>query len=265
MLRPRVLSALVLIPLVALVVYLGGIWFASFAALVAALATREFCLLARAVGARPLMPVAIGLSVLLIFAGYVSWPLAAQGLFLFVLAGIMVWRVLRQNYDGFVFDWSSTLVGSAYVGGMLSHLVLLRALQQGLVWVVLVLLTAWAGDTAAYFVGSAWGRRPFLPRVSPRKTIEGTVAGLAFGLVVATVIGVLFLRLGLPAAIGLGLLLVAAITLGDPSESLIKRQAGAKDSGQLIPGHGGALDRVDSLLFAGVVAYYFAAWIVRAT
>ncbi|MGQ9681158.1 MAG: phosphatidate cytidylyltransferase [Anaerolineae bacterium] len=265
MLRTRVLSALLLIPLVALMVYLGGIWFACFVALVAALATREFCLLARAIGAHLLIPVTVGLSVLLVLSAFVTQHEVGQALFIFVLIGIMVWRVMRQDYAGFVYDWSTTLTGAAYVGGMLSYMVLLRELQQGLVWVALVLLTTWAADTAAYFVGSAWGRTPFLPRVSPRKTMEGTIAGLVFGIIVATASGMLFLRLDVARAIGLGVVLVLAITFGDPSESLLKRQAGAKDSGQLIPGHGGVLDRVDSLLFAGVAAYYYAIWIVQVT
>ena len=176
----------------------------------------------------------------------------------------MVRCVIRQSYDRFVGDWATTLVASAYVGGMLSHFVLLRDLGQGLAWTAAAVLTTWAGDTAAYLVGKSVGRRPFFPKMSPRKTLEGAIGGVVTGTLTGMAIGVYALGLAWLPAIALGLLTSLAATFGDLAESPIKRQAGAKDSGSLIPGHGGALDRVDSLLFAAVVVYYFAVWVAGA-
>ena len=264
MLSTRVLSALVLIPLVVVAVYLGGLWFVGLAAIAGALATIEFYQLSRRLGARPSVVVGTALAAVLIVAAQRPYQRVAPAAFVFVLGALMLITVFRQNYDGFLIDWASTLTGSAYVGGMLSYFVLLRELQQGLAWVALALLTTWVSDTAAYLVGSNWGRRPFFPKISPRKTVEGAVAGIAVGTLSAVGIGIPFLQLSWLQAAALGLLLSLATTFGDLAESLIKRQAGAKDSGNLIPGHGGALDRIDSLLFAGVTVYYFAVWVMGA-
>lgn len=264
MLITRIVSALVLIPLVAAAVWLGGAWLAGLAAIFAVLAVIEFYQLSRRLGARPSVPLGAALAAALVlsalFPGYGIGPAA----FAVALAGFMVARVLRQDLGGFLTDWAVTLVGSAYVGGLLGYYVLLRNLSQGLAWVVLALLVTWISDTAAYFVGSSIGRRPFFRRVSPRKTLEGAVGGVLIGTLAAMVIGALALRLSWLEGAGLGLLLTLATTFGDLAESLIKRQAGVKDSGRLIPGHGGALDRVDSVLFAGVTVYYFAVLIGRA-
>jgi phosphatidate cytidylyltransferase len=263
-LSTRLLSALVLIPLVIAAVYLGDFWFAGLAVLVATLATIEFYQISRRLGARPSMVVGTVLAAALVLAARFPSRGIGPAVFVGALAALMLTRVLRQNFQGFLVDWSSTLAGSAYVGGMLSYFVLLRDLPEGLAWVALAGLTTWASDTAAYFVGTMWGRQPFFPKVSPRKTVEGAMAGLSVGTIVAAGIGIPFLRLMPAQAMALGVLLSLAATFGDLAESLVKRQAGVKDSGNLIPGHGGALDRIDSLLFAGVTVYYFAVWVVGA-
>jgi phosphatidate cytidylyltransferase len=263
-LSTRVVSAVILIPLVAAAVYLGGLFFAGLVAVVGVLATIEFYQIARRLGARPYVVVGSTLTAVAVLAAQFPAVQAGPGAFVAVLGGLMLARVTRQSFDGFLLDWSSTLAGSAYVGGMLSHFVLLRNLPQGLGWVALAILTTWAADTAAYLVGTAWGRRPFFPKVSPRKTLEGAVAALIVGPLVALIIGLPFLHLAWLPTLGLGLLVTLATIFGDLAESLIKRQAGVKDSGNLIPGHGGALDRVDSLLFAAVTVYYYVLWVVGA-
>ena len=264
MLIKRVLSALVLIPLVVLAAYLGGLWLAGLVALFAALAVIEFYQLSNRLGARPSIWVGTALTVGLVVAAQLRAYRIGAPLFIGVLGALMVERVWRQNFDGFLSDWATTLVGSAYIGGMLSHFVLLRGLQQGLVWVALAILVTWVTDTGAYFVGTTVGRRRFFPRISPRKTLEGAIGGLLLGTPTAMAIAIPLLHLPWPQAAALGVLIALAATFGDLAESLIKRQAGVKDSGNLIPGHGGALDRVDSLLFAAVVVYYFAVWVVGA-
>lgn len=265
MLTARVLSAFVLIPLVAFTAWQGGPWFAGLVAVFVALAVTEFYQITRRLGARPSVHVGIVLSVFIVLAALSPNYRLAPSAFILAVGALMVIRVLQQNFDNLLSDWSATIVGSAYIGGMLSHFVLLRGLRgEGLAWVAVAAITTWIADTAAYFVGSTVGRRPFFPRVSPRKTWEGAIAGLIGGTLTGATIAILFLHLSWPLAAALGLLVSLAATFGDLAESLVKRQAGIKDSGNLIPGHGGALDRIDSLLFAGVATYYFAVWIVGA-
>jgi phosphatidate cytidylyltransferase len=264
-LSTRIVSALVLIPLVAAAVYLGGLWFVGLVAIFAVLATIEFLRITERLGAKPSVVAGAGLTGALVVAAHYGHLKVGPALFIVVLGALMVARVIREDYNGFLVDWSATLIGSAYVGGMLSHLVLLRDLPRGLAWVALTALTTWAADTAAYLVGTAFGRHRFFPKVSPRKTLEGAVAALVAGVLVAVAIGVWFMRIPWGIAVGLGILLTLATILGDLCESLIKRQAAVKDSGDIIPGHGGALDRIDSLLFAGVTVYYYVVWLVGAS
>ncbi len=136
----------------------------------------------------------------------------------------------------------------------------LRGLPDGRNWVFLALFTTFASDTFAFFVGRTWGRHRLAPHISPKKTWEGSVGG-ASGAALTGMLFTLPTPLQLPFTIWSAALLGLAVSmfgqLGDLTESLLKRNAGVKDSGNLIPGHGGALDRMDSVIFAGVVVYYF--------
>jgi phosphatidate cytidylyltransferase len=143
---------------------------------------------------------------------------------------------------------------------MLGHISLLRQIPNGAWWVGVILLVTWAYDTGAYFSGRAFGHRPFMAHVSPSKTLEGVYGGLALACVagLATVPSV-----GLRPwqGLALGFILGVVAQTGDLVESMIKRQVGVKDSGALFPGHGGVLDRIDSVLFSGVAAYYAAVFL----
>ncbi len=149
-----------------------------------------------------------------------------------------------------------------FIGVPLGHFVLLRLLPKGRELIFFLLLTLWLVDTAAYFVGINFGRRRLAPVLSPKKTVEGLLAALAGGLLG----GILFGRflLGIPPAAGAitGLLLALLGQTGDLFESLWKRALGQKDSGHLIPGHGGVLDRIDSFLFTAPALYYLSPWLV---
>ena len=154
------------------------------------------------------------------------------------------------------------LFGILYIGYTLGHFLRLRNQQDGALLVFFVLLVTWASDAAAYYVGKTWGARPLAPRLSPNKTVEGFIGGLVVDPIIAWIGHVWFLPVVTPVdCLILGILFTVLGLLGDLSESALKRQAGVKDSGALIPGHGGMLDRVDSLLLNAPVFYYYMAFV----
>jgi phosphatidate cytidylyltransferase len=226
----------------------------------ALLAGYEFYHIMRSGGYQPSYAGGLALIALLVVNAYCPdqeiwrWGMAA------VVALSMVWHMLRKDTRPFVANWALMLAGALYVGGLLSHMISLRNLDRGLNWMLLAFVSTWTCDTAAYFAGKWWGRRPFFAHVSPHKTWEGAIVGCSAGILMTLVVG-LSLGLTLWQGIVLGILLAWGATFGDLAESLLKRQVGVKDSGTLIPGHGGMLDRVDSLLFVCTIAYYFVLWV----
>lgn len=159
-------------------------------------------------------------------------------------------------------SWAASLAGIFYLGWLLSYWVLIMN-SFGRDWIYLALFSTFAVDTTAYFVGRAWGRRKMAPTISPGKTWEGALGGL-----VGAIAGVIVLALLLDVDISyaemvlLGFLIAVFAQLGDLAESKIKRSMGVKEAGNLIPGHGGILDRLDSIVFTGVVVYYCLRWFI---
>ena len=187
-------------------------------------------------------------------------PLLITSAIVLPLIGLLT----RRQKEGTFTSWVWTVAGILYIGWLLSHLVALRGLNDGRNWVFLVLFVTWVSDTTAFFVGRRFGRHKLAPVTSPGKTWEGTIGGICGGLAMST----LFLAptpLQLPLSPGQAVLLGALTSIlgqaGDLFESLFKRNLGVKDSGKLMPGHGGILDRIDSLIFAGIVVYYYAVWV----
>ncbi|HVO11898.1 MAG TPA: phosphatidate cytidylyltransferase [Vicinamibacteria bacterium] len=257
----RVLTAAVALPAVLAVLLLLPPW-ATLALVACALAAglHEFFGLLAARGLRPLR----GSGLLLAAAVFadVAWPASAR-VPLSPLGVLLVLTValLRGRDHESVSAAAGTLLGAVYLGGLGGTLAGLRTLPSpaGGSWrVVLLLATIVLSDTFAFFVGHAVGRRRLAPAISPGKSVEGALGGLLGG-----VVGVFAVRqLALPQmpaahALILGLLVSAMGILGDLEESLLKRWAGVKDSGTLFPGHGGMLDRLDSLLFGAPVLYYY--------
>lgn len=180
-------------------------------------------------------------------------------------------ELLPHDRSASLQSWALTFAGAVYVGWLLSAFILLRQLDTplrggllaplgipaGAAWLFLVLAITWIQDSAAYFVGRSLGRTPMAPILSPKKTWEGFAGGMAASILTAlAAVPLLGLPIGLAAAALIGAAAGVAGPLGDLGESLMKRQIGVKDSGNLIPGHGGILDRMDSLLFTGPVVYY---------
>lgn len=161
-------------------------------------------------------------------------------------------------------DVALVLMGFLYVSLLLAHLVLLRMLPHGIPWLFLMMIIVMAGDSAAYYVGSSFGKNRLYPAVSPKKSIEGSLGGLAGSMIGAFVVKFTFFpELSALDCIATALLLGVLGQLGDLFESLLKRSCGVKDSGTIIPGHGGILDRLDSILFAAPAAFYYAYFLLR--
>lgn len=262
MLRERVLSAAVLAPLVGMAAWLGGWWFAGLVALFALLAAWElFTLMARAEMLQPLPWLgAVIAAGLVMEAGLPADGRRLQALLvLIILAGLVI--MLFRNRPRAPSDWLLTLGGALYVGFTLRFLVLLRGEEGGLGWVALAALTTWIADSGAYFIGKGIGRHKLWPRISPKKTWEGLIGGLIAGAAAAVLLApILVPGLDWSQGLVLGVIVSLAAPLGDLSESLFKRQVGAKDSSHLIPGHGGFLDRIDSFTFVSPVVFLLAWW-----
>lgn len=280
MLKKRVITALWGIPLLVAVVWFGEPWnptlFTVFVAVWALLAAFEFYRLVATSKVSPLTYFGL-VCVLLFIVGRNPDVLSAlephfdidliTPLLLTATAVLsFVWLLARRQKEGAFAGWAWTMAGILYIGWLLSYLVSLRGLEDGRNWIFLALFTTFASDTAAFFVGRALGRHPLAPSISPGKTWEGAVGGV-LGAVLVSLFFVLPTPLSLNPylnwgqAILLGLLVSVFGQIGDLTESLLKRNVGVKDSGTLIPGHGGVLDRVDSIVFAGVLVYYFALFV----
>lgn len=254
--RQRVLSALLLIPPFLLLVRFGS-WFhfALLVSLVIAVGAWEFSRLSP-VGTDPVLSTLTVLGALL-WHGVAIWTGGLAGTAA-AIAGVALLRVtlVRAELRVSVLQAAWTVLGVVYVGGLLSFASLLRDLPDGRQFIYYLAGTTWAGDIGAFYVGTGLGRRPLAPRLSPGKTVEGALGGvLATVLVAAAGSGWFWPRLPWVAAAGVGLLLALVGMAGDLCESAVKRGVAAKDSGGLIPGHGGVLDRLDSLMFAAPVLY----------
>lgn len=269
----RWLTAAIAMPVVLVFAWFGG-WLAFVAlGLVVLLGTVELHNMLLHVGYRPLVWISFALSILfLIAAMFPSYRLSIIEISLGVsLLVSFSWLFFRKRLDGAMIDWALTMAISLYLGWPTSFMLLLRGytpatfqgsgavtLPTGAWWLLVVLLGVWGFDAAAFFSGRYFGRHKLAPEISPGKTWEGVAGGLVLSIIAALVLTVVPLHVPWYFAILLGVLIGMAATLGDLAESLIKRQTHVKDSGQIMPGHGGMLDRIDSLLFAVIVVYIFA-------
>jgi phosphatidate cytidylyltransferase len=255
----RLVTAAIGIPVVIALVLLGG---PVFAAVVAAALGVGFWEFHRALNLEqsPSTYLLIGLSAALALAALAGEDAVLPVLTTGVLASLLL-LILGGVVPEHLANWGLGLAGVLYVGLLGQHAVALRELDAGRDWLLLAIFTTFATDTGAYAVGRLIGRHKLAPRLSPSKTIEGSAGGLVAGAVATWALGQL-LDLDQPAAAMLALGAAAAVAgqAGDLAESLIKRSAGVKDMGTIFPGHGGVLDRLDSLLFVIPLVYYAARW-----
>ena len=269
-LAKRTIVALALVPVVAAAAYFGGAALSALLGIVAAVATWELYRIAAVGGVRPLgVGVALSAAIpLLVQAHYqriLTLPVSVGAVTVIALLGAALWL---RGLDGRpLLAVAVTVFGALYVGGMLAFAYGLREHRftigdgAGAALVGFPVVLTWASDTGAYFVGRAVGRRKLMPSISPGKTVEGALGGMAATILVAWAYATLVLEpvsrlaLTLGGAVLVGAAVSIAAQVGDLAESMLKREAGVKDSSGFLPGHGGVLDRIDSLLFVLPVAY----------
>ena len=257
-LRDRVLSAAVFGPIVVACGYFGHPWFTLLCALALGLGAKEFGELGRRAQQQvsPVLSAAVA-SALALERGFAGGRYSPFVLATGVLCSAVIYVLVAKPGSRCFEGWAITVTGFVYVGFLGSHLVALRSLPRGIAWLGLAVITIWVSDSSAYFVGRAWGKRRLAPYLSPRKTWEGAVAGALSAVLAAAVIG----RIGsLPISASLlsGALMGCLCPFGDLAVSMLKRQVGVKDTSNLIPGHGGVLDRLDTLLFSAPIVYWLA-------
>lgn len=274
MLKKRVITALWGVPLLITTVWFEEPlpWFTILVAIWGLLAALEFYRMVTASKIAPLTYFGLIWTLLFILSPHLNYDFLSPSL---LTSGVMlslIWLLLRRQKEEAFIGWAWTMAGILYVGLLLSYLVALRGLDDGRNWVFLALFTTFGSDTAAFFIGRALGRHRLAPSISPGKTWEGAIGGI-FGAIIVSLLFTLPTLFTLPnplylqdfsywQAILLGLLVSIFGQLGDLVESLLKRNMEVKDSGKLLPGHGGFLDRIDSIVFAGIVVYYYVIWAV---
>ena len=261
MLKQRVISATIAIPILIVVVVAGGGWYDAVLGVVLFAATAEFLATAGASTRDPLTWLSALLAGVLPLAvrGGLDWPVALLAAYLLLS---LAWLVVAGFVGSELRGWLLSAGIAIYIGWLGMHLALLRHVPDGRAWVFLALGSTFASDSGAYAVGRLAGRHRLAPRISPSKTIEGSVGGLVAAAIASVLLNLLLgpsEPLWLMVLIGLGASVVAQI--GDLAESALKRALEVKDAGGLVPGHGGLLDRLDSLLFVGAVLYYVVRWI----
>jgi phosphatidate cytidylyltransferase len=265
MLKKRVITAVCLLPVLVVAVWFDEPlpWLTVVTAVWGVLAALEFYRAVKASRIEPLTVFGLIFTLLLIISPHCSWTYVNPLLLTSAVVLPPLWLLICRRKENAFASWVWTTAGIIYIGWLLSHFVALRGLESGRDWVLFALFVTFASDTAAYFIGRARGRHPLAPDISPKKTIEGAIGGI----IGAVIVGLLLVMLlDLPIGYTAATLLAIAVSIfgqiGDLLESLFKRSMGVKDSGKSMPGHGGFLDRMDSVVFAGVVVYYYVIWLV---
>lgn len=262
----RWLTALIGVPIIFACTYFGGFSFYIFVLVIALLSLNEFYGLMNKNGFSP--SYLIGFLVTIMFISFTSymvkhplWEPYATGILttaiIFTFAGGLF---LKKAHNSTV-NASITLLGILYIGWMFCYLILVREFSPHGAYLMFLLISVWACDTFAYFVGTYFGKVKLAPYISPNKTVEGAVAGLVIS-IVASFIFSKYIGMNSFHAVILGTIIGVVGQVSDLVESLIKRDVGVKDSSHIVPGHGGFLDRVDSFILTAPIMYYYIFWFV---
>jgi phosphatidate cytidylyltransferase len=261
----RILVIVLLLPIALVIIFLGGEVYVGLTALICGIASLEYVRLFAAAGLKPNGLLVVGGSLALIIGrawnNFQSLPWIVS---LIVLTAMVFHLIDYENgRDQAATDFGVTLGGVFYLGWLGAFLVSLRFLPEGQWWLLIVLPSVWFADSGAYIVGSLMGRHPITKRLSPRKTWEGYFGGILFSIILTALLALLwrvwagpFLAITPERAALIALILSSITIFGDLGASMIKRQVGVKDSGKFLPGHGGAFDRIDTWLWAGVIGYF---------
>jgi phosphatidate cytidylyltransferase len=273
MLKQRIAVAAIGLLVIIPVVWFGDPWFSLFIAVAALIGTFEFYRLVTNCGkGYPLIYFGLFWALALALSPHYQniSVLSVDVLPLAMTLPIVIslaWLLCRSPQVEAFRSWAWTVAGVLYLGWMLSYWLSLDVLVDGRNWIYLALFSTFANDTGAFFVGRAWGKRPLAPAISPGKTWEGALGGL-LSAIAAAILVFTILNLISPFSVEywqliiLGFLVSLFAQFGDLVESLLKRNMGVKESGKLLPGHGGALDRLDSLIFVGAMVYYYVTWVM---
>ncbi|HEY6010408.1 MAG TPA: phosphatidate cytidylyltransferase [Nitrospirota bacterium] len=262
MLYKRVISGLLFLPVFYLVAWkLSPVYFSALVLAAAVIGQYEFYRMARACGRRSHTALGMVLGALLVIEFYHP-VLPALGQFFPIAAcalAIMIARLFSAlPINGAIEDVAVTLLGVFYVALLFGFQIAVRMGAHGREWLVFLYFIIWASDIGAYSIGIPFGKHRLYEKVSPKKSMEGLAGALAASAGMALLCRIWFMpSIGIGEAVVIALALALVGTIGDLTESLFKRAAGVKDSGEIIPGHGGVLDRMDSMLFAAPVLYYY--------
>lgn len=266
MLRQRTITILVLLPIGLMFTFLGGIYFTLFVAVTLGLAAWEFTNLFSIGSYKPASIITIlGVFILALWQGLNPAIELSLLISILILISITyhVWMYERGSETAAI-DFTITVAGWMYIGWLGTYIIALRNLPDGVWWFLLVLPAVWFSDVAAYMIGFILKTHPVGLRTSPNKTWEGFISSYIGGILGGILLALLWQIWGAPITMWqgavTGFVLSVLAPLGDLGVSLIKRQFKVKDTGNLLPGHGGILDRIDSWLWAGVIGYYLITW-----
>ncbi len=257
MVLKRIITGVALGIFAGVIIWLGDPWFTVAVCIAAAFGTFEFYRIVRYEKVQPLVYPGIFFSILFALQVHSPIPHTCELLFALIIVLPLIWMLFKQEKDNAFINVSWTIMGVLYVGWLMSFYVNIRNLQNGVGWAFLVLGCTALCDVFAYAVGSRLGKHALVSSVSPGKTVEGAVGGLAASIIFAVIVGVMFnLPLNLWQLALAGLIVGFFAEIGDLIESLLKRNMKAKDAGNILPGHGGILDRIDSHLLIAPIAYF---------
>lgn len=267
MLAKRLLTAAIGIPIAIYIVNSGGLPFYSVVTFLALVGMLELLTMFRRLGFSPSPAISFVIGLLMLSVAYFG-NMDEMGFLITALVISSLCMLIFKRNTFLVPDAAVTILCTLYGGWLFSFLILLRnipadpittslgQISAGAAFTWLALIATWANDTSAYFVGSAVGKHKLCPEISPGKTVEGAIGGIVGSLLGATAVGT-FIHIPLAHSVILGVLIGILAPVGDLVESMFKRYAGVKDSGKIFPGHGGVLDRFDSILFVVPAVYYF--------